>query len=162
MLDERSMLIEMLDLDTALDEHLGQQLRPVTVRRPCLTAHEDEAMPISGSRPDALDASLECRSRPAPRVIDMSVFVVTSWVSGAAAQRIAEEDVSDVGVTQGTFKVRLRKRRPMPGEGYGADVSQVLDALCSKQLDQLIDLSEAVPHHQDRRVGHGPNATQAT
>jgi hypothetical protein len=162
MLDQLAMLVQMLDGDATIDEHLGQQLRPVTVRRPRLTAHEDEAVPVSGSRPDALDASLERRIRPAPRVIDVSVFVVASWVGRAAAQRIAEEDVSDVGVTKGTFEVRLRKGRPMPGEGYGADVSQVLDALWSKQLDQLVDLSEAVPHHQDRRIGHDRNATQAT
>jgi hypothetical protein len=162
MLNQVAMLVQMLDVDATIDEHLGQQLRPMTVRRPSLTAHEDETMPVSGSRSDALDPSLEHRIRPAPRVIDVSFFVVTSWVGRAAAQRIAQEDVSDTGVTQGTLEVRLRERRPMPREGYGADVPQVLDALCSKQLDQLIDLSEAVPHHQDRRVGHGSNATQAT
>ena len=162
MLDQLAMLIQMLDVDAALGEHLSQQLRPVTVRRPCLTAHENETMPVSGSGPDALDASLEHRIRPAPRVIDVSFFVVTGRVGRAAAQRISQEDVSNARVTQGTLEVCLRKRRPVPREGHGADVAQVLDTLCSKQLDQLIDLSEAVPHHQHRRVGHSPNATQAT
>lgn len=156
------MLVQMLDVDATIDQHLGQQLRPVTVRRPCLAAHEDKPMPVSGSRADALDAGLEHRIRPAPRVIDVSFFVVAGWVGRPAAQRIAQEDVSNVGLTQGTLEVCPRKRRPTSGEGHGADVPQVLDTLRSKQFAQLVDLSEAVTHHQDRRVGHGPNATQAT
>jgi len=49
MLDQLTMLVEMLDVDAALDEHFGQQLRPVTVRWPCLAAHQDEPVPLCGS-----------------------------------------------------------------------------------------------------------------
>jgi hypothetical protein len=162
MLDELAMLVEMLNVNATIDQHLGQQLRSVTVCGPRLTAHEDETMPVCGSRADSLYTCLERRIRPAPRVIDVSFFVVASRVRRAAAQRIAQKDIPEVGVAHGALEVGPGKRRPMPGERNRADVCQVLDAVCSKQLDQLIDLSEAVANHEDRRVGHGTHATQAT